>query len=300
MFTVKANPKVSIIMPSYNRADYIVEAVESIQKQTYQNWELLIIDDGSTDDTGQVVRKIRDGRIDYFSAGRIGMEEARNTGLKRASGDFIAFMDSDDLWIATKLEKQINSFKIYPEASFCLTGGYEFYEMEKPTVCFYKHKEGVKFGDLLIPFFRSEVAATMPTLMLKKKCIGITGGFSEEKPIPHIDFILKLATNFKGIILYEPLFYRRLHASNYSSLNAVKRHADGIEMIRSYKNVLPLKLYADALFRSYINFGGKYLEHKREGKAIYQFLQAWRYKPFSIVPVKKTGKAIWQFLKPQP
>ena len=138
----------------------------------------------------------------------------------------------------------------------------------------------------------------MPTLILKKECLQVTGNFSEETPVPHIDFMLRLAGNFKGIVLYEPLFYRRLHNSNYSTVHAVKRHVQGLEMIRLYKNSLPPGLYTDSLFRSHLNFGGKYLEDRKEKKAVGQFLQAWKYKPFSFIPLKKIGRAILQSLKP--
>jgi glycosyltransferase involved in cell wall biosynthesis len=292
-----STPQVSIIMPTHNRANYITEAIESIQKQTYQNWELIIVDDGSEDNTEAIISTLSDCRICYYKEGRIGMEKTRNKGLEKAKGDLIGFMDSDDLWVATKLEKQVKAFENYPEASFCLAGGYEFREAGVPLVYFYKQKEGVKFGDLFVPFFKSEVAATMPTLLFRKECLQVTGNFSEKKPVSHISFILSLARHFKGIVLYEPLFSRRLHNSNYSSINAVKRHLEGLEMIRLHKGFLPPGLYTDALFRSHLNFGGKYLEYKKEGKAIHQFLKAWKYKPLTIVPLKKIGKAILQFLK---
>ena len=107
-----------------------------------------------------------------------------------------------------------------------------------------------------------------------------------------MDFILSLAVHFKAVILYEPLFYRRLHNANYSSLNWIKRQYQGLEMIRSYKSSLPPDLFAYSLFKSHINFGEQYLLHRESGKAIRQFFKAWRNNPLSIVPLKKTAKAI--------
>ena len=280
-------------MPTYNRAKYIVETIESIRNQTYQNWELIIVDDGSDDNTEKLIEEIEDNRIRFYKAGRIGIGgKIKNIGLEKAVGELIAFIDSDDLWGQTKLEKQIIALRQYPEAEFSLTGGYNFRNLNEPLEYFYKQREGVKYGNIFTAFFKSEVSATIPSLIMRKQCVQITGGFKETRPFSDMDFILSLASHFKAIILYEPLFYRRLHDTNDSSSNWVKRHYQGIEMIRSYKSSLPPKVVTDSLFRSYINFGEKYLLHKESGKAIHQFFKAWKNKPFSIVPLKKIAKAV--------
>ena len=98
MFEMNSPPLLSIIMPTYNRANFIIETIESIQNQTHTNWELLIIDDGSNDNTEELVISINDNRIHYYKEIHQGMEKARKTGLERAKGELIGFMDSDDLW----------------------------------------------------------------------------------------------------------------------------------------------------------------------------------------------------------
>lgn len=103
------NELVSIIMPSYNTADYISESIKSIQKQVYSNWELIIVDDCSTDNTNDVVKPfLMDSRIRYLKNERnSGAAVSRNRALREAKGRWIAFLDSDDLWVPEKLEKQI-------------------------------------------------------------------------------------------------------------------------------------------------------------------------------------------------
>lgn len=110
---------VSIIMPSYNTAEYIAESITSVQMQTYENWELIIVDDCSTDNTDEVVKKfLSDSRIKYLKNDvNSGAAVSRNYALREAKGRWIAFLDSDDLWHPEKLEKQIN---------FMLTTGYKF------------------------------------------------------------------------------------------------------------------------------------------------------------------------------
>ena len=103
------NDLVSIIMPSYNTGKFIGETIDSVLAQTYSNWELIIIDDNSNDDTDSIIDTFDDIRIKYFKNDRNnGAAFSRNRGLKEASGRWIAFLDSDDLWLPKKLEKQIN------------------------------------------------------------------------------------------------------------------------------------------------------------------------------------------------
>lgn len=290
--------KVSIILPTYNRAGLIIETIESILHQTYSNWELIIIDDGSDDNTEEVVSKIKDERIQFHKAGRTGIVgKIKNIGIEKSNGELIAFIDSDDLWAKTKLEKQVAALEQHPEAGFSLTGGYNFREPNKPLEYFYKQKEGFRYENVFIAFFKSEVSATMPALILRKECLQTTGLFNQSKSFSDVEFILTLAKNFKAIILYEPLFFRRIHEANDSDFNWIKRHYEGIEMLRSYKKALPKKILADTLFRSYINFGEKCLRYKKRGKAISSFFSAWKQKPFNIIPFKKTAKAVIYFLK---
>lgn len=293
------NPLISIVMPTYNRADFIIETIESIQKQTYRNWELIIVDDGSTDNTSTMVEHLADDRISYYKEPHFGMENARNTGLRKTNGELIAFMDSDDLWAKGKLEKQVSIFEEHPEVSFCLTSGFEFERLNEPMVYFYKQRSGVKLGDLFIPFFKSEVVALPQTLVFKRSCIDIVK-FPEHNELAHIHFILNLAFNFKGAILYEPLLYRRMHTKSYSAVHREKRHYDGVGMIKHYKRSLPKKIFINSLFKTYINFGEECLRNSQKWKAIKQFLQAWKHKPLSVIPAKKMGKTILHFFRNEP
>jgi glycosyltransferase involved in cell wall biosynthesis len=291
----KSSPSlISIVMPTYNRGNLIGETIESIQKQTYPCWELIIVDDGSTDNTAGVVKDINDERIHYYQRVHLGMEKARNFGLLQANGEFIGFMDSDDLWVNTKLEKQLQAFNEFPAASFCLTGGCEFKEQGKPFVFYYKQTAGSRMGNLFLSFFKSELVALTQTLIFRKECLKTTE-MHDDIELAHIHFILALASHFKGCILYEPLLHRRMHNNNYSSLHQVKRHRDGIELIKHYKKKLPKKLFAETLTKSHINFGEICLHSGKPKKAIREFLQAWKYAPLNFVPPKKITKALLHF-----
>ena len=104
-------PRVSIVMAAKNYARFLPAAVKSVLAQTFADWELLIIDDGSTDRTPDVVRPfLADHRVRYSRADRLGQSRAKNLGIRLARGDFVAFLDADDAWLPTKLERQVTLF----------------------------------------------------------------------------------------------------------------------------------------------------------------------------------------------
>ncbi|MCM8782638.1 MAG: glycosyltransferase family 2 protein, partial [Candidatus Omnitrophica bacterium] len=99
--------KVNIIIPTYNRSLFLCKAIESILAQTFNDFEIIVVDDGSTDNTRSVLEKYG-YPIRYLYQQKQGRSEARNTGIKIAKGEYIAFLDDDDIWMPDKLEKQIN------------------------------------------------------------------------------------------------------------------------------------------------------------------------------------------------
>lgn len=131
------NDLVSVIMPSYNTADYISESIKSVQAQTYTNWELIIVDDCSTDNTDEVVGAfLGDQRIRYLKNKKnSGAAVSRNRALREAKGRWIAFLDSDDLWAPEKLEKQIE---------FMEKNGYSFSYTNYEEIDMTGQKTGVK------------------------------------------------------------------------------------------------------------------------------------------------------------
>ena len=108
------NALVSIITPSYNSAKFIAETIQSVQNQTYSNWEMIIVDDGSSDETENVVLSIiqNDNRIQFHKLSQnSGPAVARNTGIEKASGDYMTFIDADDIWFPTFIENNIKTIQ---------------------------------------------------------------------------------------------------------------------------------------------------------------------------------------------
>jgi glycosyltransferase involved in cell wall biosynthesis len=111
---------ISIVIPTYNRASFLKEAIDSVLSQTYRNFELIVVDDGSTDDTPKLLSSYGE-KIKVIKKANKGPSAARNRGIKAAKGGWIAFLDSDDVWKPGKLEKQVRFIKDNPEVKICQT-----------------------------------------------------------------------------------------------------------------------------------------------------------------------------------
>ncbi|HUS83737.1 MAG TPA: glycosyltransferase family 2 protein [Anaerolineales bacterium] len=114
------NPLISVMMPAYNAAATIPMAIASLRAQTYEQWELILVDDGSTDGTGELIQQYKDERIRYIALDRnYGRGYARQVALENCRGDFLAVLDADDLWLPQKLEIQLKFLKDNPDTVSC-------------------------------------------------------------------------------------------------------------------------------------------------------------------------------------
>ncbi|MDP6673510.1 MAG: glycosyltransferase, partial [Gammaproteobacteria bacterium] len=116
-----SNPLISIVVPAHNAATTIKETIDSVLRQTLTDFELLIIDDGSTDDTVKIVANITDSRVHCFSFANEGPSAARNRGIERTTGEFVAFLDADDLWLPGKLAAQVDALRRNPDAALAFS-----------------------------------------------------------------------------------------------------------------------------------------------------------------------------------
>lgn len=282
-------------MTTYNRAGYILESVESVRSQSYTNWELVIVDDGSTDETETLIAELGDPRIRFHKAGKIGLGiRLKHIGIQLCEGDFIAFIDSDDLWMPDKLAKQVAAMQHFPAAAFSITGGFNFHTKEEPVEYFYPDRGGVYFGNIFPFFFQSKASVFPQTLLMRRKCLPVIEQCVQNSPGSDVDFLLELALQYTALILYEPLLQRRLHEASFSNSNWERGYEEGIEVILRYrkKKALAPELAREALFRLYLRYGQSCDSRKRKGKALEKFWLAWLNKPLSIVPLKKSLRLI--------
>ncbi len=176
-------PKVSVILPTYNRAKLISRSIGSVLSQDFSDLELLIIDDGSADDTEKIVRGFPDRRIRYVrNAKNKGAAFSRNLGIKLAEGDYIAFQDSDDEWLPHKLKKQVRIFEeVSPKADIVYTNmlrvSPDKTEVVRPETI--KPEDGIIYKDALDNKVRS---IGIQTALFKRRCFELAGGFDETFP----------------------------------------------------------------------------------------------------------------------
>lgn len=155
------SPKVTVLMPVYNVALYVAEAIESILNQTYSDFELLIINDGSTDSTSEEVFKFSDSRIRFVENDQnIGLANTLNRGIDLARGEYIARMDGDDISLPERLRKQVAILDTHPDIDIC-GAGYRFFGAKNYDVIYPQYHEEIKAGLLfgccmIIPLFRRE------------------------------------------------------------------------------------------------------------------------------------------------
>jgi glycosyltransferase involved in cell wall biosynthesis len=181
------NPKVSVVIPTYNRAATVPRAIESVLAQTVTDLEVIVVDDGSSDDTGRVLREMFGDRIRYYSQANQGASVARNKGVEEARGAWIAFLDSDDLWEKEKLEWQLKALEQFgPQCGGCYTDVRFFNHSETRTMFQlveheFRHegKMGAK-PDVLERLVRpggSGMVVCLSSLVARANVVRKTGGF---------------------------------------------------------------------------------------------------------------------------
>ncbi|HHW59923.1 MAG: glycosyltransferase [Bacteroidales bacterium] len=130
-----SNPLVSIIIPVYNGEKYIAETIQSVIDQTYENWELIIVDDGSTDNTSNIVKKFNDTRIIYIKKNNTGVSDTRNIGAKMSKGNFLCFLDADDVWLSKNLEIKVKKLLDEPDCVLVSSAFYLWDERDDYINC---------------------------------------------------------------------------------------------------------------------------------------------------------------------
>ncbi|MDR1544414.1 MAG: glycosyltransferase family 2 protein [Prevotellaceae bacterium] len=218
-------PKISILMPCFNVEKYVAEAIESMLNQTFGNFELLILDDCSTDRTAEIVKSFADKRIVYHkNETNLGLSENLNVGIRLAKGEYIARMDGDDISVPERLEKQAAVLEKHPEIDIC-GAGFKWFGTRTSTVFHPKNHEEIKaqmlFGcPVIIPIFRKNV-------IIENNLWYRTSAFPAEDYM----FWAECVRVAKIYNIQEILFYYRMHESQIST----EKHAIQIQKSNEVK-----------------------------------------------------------------
>lgn len=210
---------VSVIMPAYNREKYLAAAVESVIAQTFGDWDLVIVDDGSTDRTAAIARDFsrrHPDRIRVLSQGNAGVTVARNAAIRAAGGTHFAFLDSDDLWPPIKLERQAALFAAQPDLAFAYSGYLLIDEAGRPTR---EVRPDPRFqGRIQDLLWLEDNEIVGATLMIRRDALFEAGLFDERlKGSENLDLRLKLARLGPVAFVDEPLYSYRRHEDSLTS-----------------------------------------------------------------------------------
>ena len=229
---------ISVIIPTYNRAGTILRSVNSVLNQTYKDLELLIIDDGSTDNTKELLEQINDDRIRYIYLGaNSGASNARNAGVSYALGEWIAFQDSDDAWKPEKLEKQMQLALEHPEYNL-IYSSFINHVFDGSTIYFpSKPYPGIMEGEMYSSLLLCNVIGA-PTMLIKRDAFLQSGGFDTNyNSLEDWEFVIRFSKN--NLIGFVPDYLMDVYISNDGISSRVGAYYDSrCRMLAEYKEDL--------------------------------------------------------------
>jgi glycosyltransferase involved in cell wall biosynthesis len=204
-------PKVSVLIPTYNRAELLNVAITSVLGQSFQDFEIIVVDDHSPDHTAQVVRRFQDGRITYVRhETNKGGAAARNTAITRASGEYVAFLDDDDEWLPEKLEMQVTLLENSPPQVGCIYTGYLVVDRTNGKIL--GQKSASQRGDLSSALLNGNCLGGTSSVLVRKDCFDAVGLFDEALPsFQDYDLWLRLSRKFHFDYINRPLLKYYVH-----------------------------------------------------------------------------------------
>ena len=265
----KKNPLVSVIIPTYNRGWILKEAINSVLAQDFTDFELIVVDDGSTDNTQDILSSYKEDIVVLMQDNK-GVSSARNRGIVSASGQFIAFLDSDDLWLSQKLSTQVDFFKANPDALI--------YQTEEKWI-----RNGIRVnpkkrhkkltGDIFEPSLYLCLVSTS-AVMIKHSLFEKTGMFDESLPAcEDYDMWLRISCRYPVYLIDTPLIIKRGgHDDQLSRSSGLDRHR-----IQSLKKIIESNLLTDKQAMAAVNvlkekcdiYANGCLKRGRKDKALY-------------------------------
>jgi len=230
------NTLVSIIMPAYNAEKFITESIESIVRQTYENWELIIVDDGSSDNTKSIVEQYLENepRIKYFYQSNAKQGKARNKGIENSEGYYIAFLDADDLWLPDKLEIQFEEMYSNQGLDLLFSQGYKIINN---TIEVYNVVVKQVWDKCDLPIFIHCNQIPILSVLVKKEVLISVGCFTDNPYIQNAEdyhlWLKLLIKNFKFRSTQSRLFQYRIHEGQ----NTFQNLKIGLPIFSTYEDI---------------------------------------------------------------
>lgn len=248
------NETISVIIPAYNAEQYIRAAIQSVLAQTHPAQEIIIVDDGSTDGTRQAVEELQKQRgsdapvIRYIYQQNQGPAAARNTGIKNAVGDYVAFLDADDRWLPARLERQMAVLRTRPDAGLVCSGRLRVDEFtgRKTIDC-----AGSKFSfsnDSYRDLWTHGNYVVTSSVLARKRCLEEAGGFDEDPRVlgsEDAEMWLRVAEKFQIVYVNEPLVEYLVRQGGMNRSNIQRSYESAIFVLQKHEARFRAR-YADA------------------------------------------------------
>ncbi|PZD73235.1 UDP-Glc:alpha-D-GlcNAc-diphosphoundecaprenol beta-1,3-glucosyltransferase WfgD [Acaryochloris thomasi RCC1774] len=264
-------PKVSIIIPAYNSMVFLPETVECVLSQTFSDFELLIVNDGSSDNIIDWTAQQTDPRICLISQENRGAPIARNTGLEQAKGDYIAFLDSDDLWDSTKLEKQVLLLDKNPDIGVAYVWTRLMDRHGKPLDRVWASKASGHVWKRIAVQDNMIASGSVP--LVRRDCFNVVGGFDPNlRGQQDWDMWVRLASKYRFGLIPEILSFHRHHQSSMSrsrSMNDTEKYS--LEVIdKNFSSASPDLVHLKQKSYSYFRIaqGYSYVDNGEPRKAL--------------------------------
>lgn len=212
-----SRPLVSVVIPTFNRESTIIASIESVRNQTFKDLEIIVVDDGSTDDSEKVIKELACPNLEYIRhPTNLGANIARNTGIKAAQGQYIAFQDSDDLWHPEKLNEQLHACRDYnSEVTFCAFS--RFKDGFKTVIPKPAYNIQAGFHDMQTDILRGSFISCQ-TLLVSKKALLKVGSFDENLPrLQDWDLCIRLSKHYSFFFIEQVLVDTEVGPSSISS-----------------------------------------------------------------------------------
>lgn len=268
--SVTAGPLVSTVVPTYNRRALIERALDSALAQTHLPQEIIVVDDGSTDGTAELLRERYGDRLRYVAQPNAGVSCARNTGMRLARGEFIALLDSDDEWGPTKLTKQVAFMRAHPDYGMVLTDVRRV-DGERREIDVYRRRDVIRTDGAVLQYVLRDPAFVPASALFRRDVFERLGGFDESlRTAEDIDFHLRVAAAFKIGVIEEALTIAMRGHGGLSNDDA----SDGDyvrvleRFVRAQADQIPSTARHAALFRTYVRNARSALASGRYAEAL--------------------------------
>lgn len=290
--------KISTIIPTYNASRYICQCIDSVLNQTYSQHEIIVVDDGSTDNTYELLQGYSKV-IKYIYQENSGPSSARNRGIEVSTGDWLAFVDSDDVWMPDKLEKQVKCISKNRDYVLVVSDMYEGNDPSCTKAPIFEKFDDIKEGFIFDRLLKSSYIYT-PTVLVNKDIVKEFNGFDTKlNMLEDLDLFLKIAYKYQIGVVNEMLVFRRRHDQNISkSLGSLDRRAMfwrkvlvDYPSISATQSESVKKHISDSIWASGYDYFDKYIMNEARARFVnsiirqYRILGSIKYIIMTFIPI---------------